>query len=352
MSASTKVKTDARFPFLDGLRGWGAVTVVLSHLFIQIFPPSSGVRAAVWKLFFVNGTFAVAVFFVVSGMSLSVGYLSKMDDAGLFRIAIGRYFRLTIPIVIACIFVWLLVVSGAMTDSLHQANAHSLAADLKFALYGVYFHNIAMLSPIPQLWTMPIEMMGSIILFLILPIALRARFRPFIYALAFLLLWRWQPYVSLFVAGLAIAEYLVIKKRNAEHMSTVGLACIVISIIAATFMTGTDAEEPFSVGAILMVSGVAMSSGARRLLESPLSRWLGKISFPLYLLHGAIIFSFGERFHGFVAPKSDWTISLTNLVIAAVCLGVAAAATFIDKAGITAARTIGRLLFPIPRASV
>ena len=58
-----------RFRFLDGLRGWAAVVVLLHHLFIDGLPANSFMAdRALWaKVFFLNGTLAVSVFFVISG---------------------------------------------------------------------------------------------------------------------------------------------------------------------------------------------------------------------------------------------------------------------------------------------
>ena len=63
-----------RLRFLDGVRGWAAVVVLLYHIFIDGLPANSFMAdRALWgKVFFLNGTLAVCVFFVVSGFSLSV----------------------------------------------------------------------------------------------------------------------------------------------------------------------------------------------------------------------------------------------------------------------------------------
>ena len=115
-----------RLRFLDGLRGWGALTVVAYHTFIEVFPISTPVRDLLWKAFFFNGLFAVAIFFVVSGMSLSIGYLSSGDKTNLMRLGFGRYFRLTIPIFLAGLITWAAAVSGATVDAVHRENAASL----------------------------------------------------------------------------------------------------------------------------------------------------------------------------------------------------------------------------------
>jgi hypothetical protein len=61
----------ARVVFLDGVRGWASLMVVLSHLlpcFLAITTPAY----RHWYLTFVSdGNFAVYIFFVLSGFALS-----------------------------------------------------------------------------------------------------------------------------------------------------------------------------------------------------------------------------------------------------------------------------------------
>src|SRR5262245_49552116 len=87
-----------RYVFLDGLRGWGAAVVLVYHYLVQVFPPSQEAASILSRVIFLNGTMAVWVFFVVSGFSLSIGYIRRRDARALTRLAIGRYPRLAIPI--------------------------------------------------------------------------------------------------------------------------------------------------------------------------------------------------------------------------------------------------------------
>ena len=61
------------------------------------------------RIFFMNGTFAVCLFFVISGFSLSISYLQTGDERGLARMAAGRYVRLAIPIFAICSITYLLL---------------------------------------------------------------------------------------------------------------------------------------------------------------------------------------------------------------------------------------------------
>jgi hypothetical protein len=112
-SKSTSTARGAtRFRFLDGLRGWAAVVVLLHHLFVDGLPANSFMAdRALWaKVFFLNGTLAVSVFFVISGFSLSIRYLETGDAGALGRVAAGRYLRLALPIFAICAMTYVLLV--------------------------------------------------------------------------------------------------------------------------------------------------------------------------------------------------------------------------------------------------
>ena len=81
-----------RLAFLDGIRGWGAMVVLMFHLFVD-----QGLRAKpgagqLIHFFFLNGPFAVCIFFVISGFSLSIGVLTRKSTDVLIRMAAGRIF--------------------------------------------------------------------------------------------------------------------------------------------------------------------------------------------------------------------------------------------------------------------
>src|SRR3954452_22918074 len=63
----------SRLVGLDGLRGLAALYVVVYHLFLRAFPGPAADSAPIWAAGFRYGRFAVVVFIVLSGFSLSVG---------------------------------------------------------------------------------------------------------------------------------------------------------------------------------------------------------------------------------------------------------------------------------------
>jgi len=78
-----------RLKFLDGLRGWAAVFVLLYHVFCDGIPFDAELGSQL-KLFMpFNGGVGVFIFFLVSGFSLSIDYLARGDLRSWLRTTSG-----------------------------------------------------------------------------------------------------------------------------------------------------------------------------------------------------------------------------------------------------------------------
>src|SRR4051794_20459596 len=79
-----------RIPWLDGVRGFAALFVVLHHMWLRAwpaFPRDEGPWYLSWLLY---GHLAVAVFIVVSGFSLAI---APLNAGGRFVGGVGRFIR-------------------------------------------------------------------------------------------------------------------------------------------------------------------------------------------------------------------------------------------------------------------
>jgi peptidoglycan/LPS O-acetylase OafA/YrhL len=158
-----------RLKFLDGLRGWAAIFVLLYHVFCYAIPFDDRAAALLQLFLPFSGIMAIFIFFVVSGFSLSVDYLDRGDLKSSVRIVAGRYFRLTIPIFLACLVVHLAMIAGAISpgEIRHPKFQQGLAFAptwqhlFYFSWYGVFFdYRDTYIGP---LWTMRYELFGSFI---------------------------------------------------------------------------------------------------------------------------------------------------------------------------------------------
>jgi peptidoglycan/LPS O-acetylase OafA/YrhL len=72
VTASSQSGRRGRIAGLDGLRGLAALYVVVNHIFERAFPGYPADHAPFWAAGFIYGRFAVVVFIVLSGLSLTL----------------------------------------------------------------------------------------------------------------------------------------------------------------------------------------------------------------------------------------------------------------------------------------
>ena len=163
---------------IDGLRGWAALSVVLFHLFWEMFGQLQPAFRSPFLALLLDGRMDVAVFFVLSGDALSAAYWMRQSRASLARLAVKRYFRLGVPIFASSLIVFVLMKTGLIFS--HQAAAmvgredwlglflhynYSVVGFIRYTAFGVFFNQTATGSLNPFLWPMQVELLGSILVF-------------------------------------------------------------------------------------------------------------------------------------------------------------------------------------------
>jgi peptidoglycan/LPS O-acetylase OafA/YrhL len=294
-----------RLRFLDGLRGWGAVVVLLCHVFSDGLPVNAVIGERLRYYIPFNGTLAVLVFFAVSGFSLSVRYLADGDVRSWLKIAAGRYLRLAIPIFAACLVVHIVMVCGFVDPPAVRLPKFSgffnfvptIGHLLRFSLFDVFFNYSDRDTYIGPLWTMSVELIGSFVVLLAIvavrPLTSRLLFLS---SLTGLILWLAPTeriaMLALFPAGAALAEGFNRGWVDALPKSA-GVLLLSIGCLAPIVL-------PYSVtawgliGTLPLTLGCIAIPGTRNWLSGMVSAHLGRISFPLYLMHGPVLCFIGE----------------------------------------------------------
>lgn len=335
-----------RVKFLDGIRGWGALVVVLYHLFIQMHPISIAAQSVMKKFFVFNGFLAVMLFFVVSGYSLSIGYLKTKDINIIKRIAIGRYFRLTIPIFLSCLLVYLCTKLGWSPTPKPVPTAQNLVDLLRFAFYNVYANYNADITPIPPLWTMNIEWMGSLIVLAFLVVFRTSKLRFLAYFGLIIWFFKYHPFYATFMFGVVLAEMRqeVIPENFKKKISLFAKILLGPTLLAAAWLPGKENPQLWvAVGCVFAFCLISMDA-SMRFFSTRISKFLGSISFPMYLLHGPIIWVFSIPFLN--KASSPVEILFSDLLVIVAILIISWLLRGIDTLGIIVAKTMGSLLVP------
>ncbi len=398
-----------RVLYLDGLRGLAALAVVFFHFFyfflpatiMGVGPDKLGSAELGWLhgslLYgFVSGSFAVALFFVLSGFVLGFPYCEHREQGLLRRAIYRRYPRLALPILATSLIYGLLLATGMISrDVLVQASALTGAVDtetlftpamgwltiIRHALWDVFQSIRYDLNPV--LWTMHIEMLGSVLVFGLLLFFGRQKARWWIYGLLTLIcLWRYPLFLA-FVLGLVLCEaHLQNRLSWLRSPGMQGLLLALVLYLAAipthpfSFYTETPAYAwvgqlgwlPIEnrrwlvlVVAATTLIGVLLYQGRlQKLLESPPILFLGRISFSLYLIHLAVLYSVGAPLFLWLVVAGGLSRFGAVLVIFAICipacLGAAwLLARWVDEPAIRlsrhCAKTLDRAFQARPRSS-
>ncbi len=348
-------RNPSRDRYFDGLRGIAAVVVVLEHL-SALLPAgkwvvgsglAGGFATSLVNRPFRSGTFAVYLFFVISGFVIAKAARNKPWPLSL----LGRYLRLTIPMLAASLMAWILLEifpavlpvikqfnSNHWTEDIYQNGAESFVNALCEPIYRVYRSVEPTLNPV--LWTMRLEVFGS------LGILTYYRFVPqrhriageILIAILLIVSGHWR-YIA-FAVGAAIFERNTTRifswrARWSQAAIAVGLVLNVLGGMPQ--MSDWDAMLSkfvwysvdlgtllYTTGAALIVVGVISGQRLRNLLEGKIAQFLGRISYSLYLTHLPLLFTVFAAFYLYLGqPPSAFRLACWIVLFAFIAMSVA-----------------------------
>ncbi|KKZ59979.1 hypothetical protein EMCG_00821 [[Emmonsia] crescens] len=342
-TASSKKRDDN---WVDGLRGVASFVVVTGHICTAFVPflhnPTANEGAG--PLFFqlplfrliVGGRAAVAIFFIITGF---VNSLNPVKNAranntsvalvNLARSSFTRSGRLVLPTSIATCIAWLLAQLGAFNMASRidahwiRAGAHPPDASFGEALLKLFraltlFWHSAPSEYDGTHWTLVYFLQGSFRVYLALLAMMLLTTRYWRLVTAFLYVWCWSigDYIvgiNIF-AGLILAQIQVDVGPRATSLlpKPVPTLLILIGLFMCSFPQQnaewaywsrtmkesmeliipehTDISRYWvSVGTTTLMIGIFFSRNARRVLTHPVFNFLGRVSFPVYLLHNTLM---------------------------------------------------------------
>ena len=311
-----KVIATRRLVYLETTRGIASIIVVFHHFMLGFFPllkasiTHGGLRRTpLYPL--INGTGAVAFFFVLSGFVLTRKYYQRFSTADLIASVIKRLPRLWLPaglsmLVGAAVLIYVpeqhiaaarLTHSGWLADfgsagfpqhpflpSFSDAARNSLSVFLES---GHSYYN-------SNLWTMVWEFRGSLLVFAV--VAISNLIFPgkqygvitlhVILCILCVMLNGFQFYLP-FLIGSLIA---FIHSRQSEmfRLPRWLLTVLVIITVLGFSVDRWNFVTLASTSAIILLLGVP---SLEQRLSGPIGLFLGRLSFPLYLVHVLVILS-------------------------------------------------------------
>lgn len=343
---------------LEALRGIAALVVVFWHCALAFFPEVTGIYPETYgdfgargDIFYVLmfGTGAVWVFFVLSGFVLSRGYFARPRSASLLRGAIKRWPRLAGPVVASCILAFLLfhfdcmrfdeaaqlthspwLLAPHVPDHISFMDAVRVGATTFFTGESSYDNPI---------WTMHLEFVGSYVVFALCVLAGWLRF-DLVWSLvsigvAGVVAYSLNRPLILFPLGMALALLFVARPRSSRLggwlLFTAGLFFLGYSgVREGVYSWGWGGNATTlciqMTGAGLVVAGTALLPPIRGRRMDAFAAFVGRLSFPLYLVHVPLIWSIGSA--TMVATDSAFLATSASV---AVSIGLAMAFSLFNE---------------------
>jgi peptidoglycan/LPS O-acetylase OafA/YrhL len=340
--------------YLDGLRGVASLIVFFCHYTEENHWPltaSYGVGPEDTRFSWIQLPFAriifsgrpmVHIFFVISGFALSYKPIQTIHNRDYQRClsvlassAFRRPIRLFAPCLVSTFMVLILIQTGWMGGPIPP-----LADQLRSWCDNVFHRLIWAWSWDNELfpdydrhlWTIPVEFIHSMLLFIVVVALARLRRRlrlalVFALMLFFLRCGKWAAFE--FIGGMFLAENFLIRRTRERYtdldsdvfvdksqlLPLVKMALHISIFVVGIFIAGwpndnadktpgiryllaqtpqpfrsMDALAPqkfyFAISAIFMVWSAGELSLLRRVLEGPLCQYLGRISYAVYICHG------------------------------------------------------------------
>jgi peptidoglycan/LPS O-acetylase OafA/YrhL len=370
---------------LDGLRGLAALQVVLGH-YLQAFAPPAVKTVG----FIADGGCAVNLFFLMSGMVLTPSF-EQSPNAVVTGVA-RRVIRLGLPLAIA--------VSLALAAQTHLPDWTRAAAEFAGSTWladhhvfwnsgstAVEISGLTMLtghsattlfgflapfapdlkeSPDPPSWSLHLELWGSVLVLAL--VWARARSKRlhgamvgvaigliggntlilflighlsalFVRAPAFQRLithrWVWLMVVPLLLTGIFMRD-----QHEIPGLWRTGQIALSLGVVRSYDWF----SWPTELGSIMILGAILMSPMLQMLLAMRLPAWLGRLSFPVYLLHWPVMTVVGSMVFVLLSNLGQALAAIVALVVG-LTLTMALATLFerwVDQPAIELSRAIGR----------
>jgi peptidoglycan/LPS O-acetylase OafA/YrhL len=310
-----------------------------------------------------DGSLAVNVFFVLSGFVLTRPGWRQRDKTVVIRQILKRYVRLTPPVLATALLVALAMAWGLTQNAAAGVIVGrddwlqpwldfpaTLPSLVGYGLWGIYWG-----TPKPDydpfLWVMPFEFWGALV---VLGLCWMEKRLPHLYWISAALLVFCifnLPELACFVMGAALALLHRDGWLDAwPDRRWVNWGAVAVASAAALALASWHLPHQTPLTAALIVLVSLCTPMLRRGLAAEFSQFLGRISFPLYLMQFPVLMVVSSW--AIVGAKATGRLDFgMALAIGAgsVLASIAAAVAFmpVERATLALSRAVGRLVQPV-----
>jgi peptidoglycan/LPS O-acetylase OafA/YrhL len=318
---------------LEACRGMAAMVVVFSHTLLAFEPSIVGetldqrtsysLSGTIFYTFF-NGTGAVVFFFVLSGYVLSIKCFQsphpELIACAVFK-RLPRLAGITTVVTVLSALIWLSGLyyywpAAELTGSLWLGKfgganlpndfVPTIAGAIAQGSWRTFFTGESYLDM--SLWTMRHELHGSFLVFLSAPFFIYVLRRKVVWLLLLIgiVIFRYSDiYMIPFLCGLGISYYdPLVKVRHSPWYTVVllvgGLYLLgfafpdrhyTVFVIWGGLLNVVPEIAILSIGATAVIVAILRSPTAEKILGGKFGAMMGRLSFPIYLVHVPVICS-------------------------------------------------------------
>lgn len=304
-----------RFPGLDFLRFYAALSVLIYHITWETNAWFGDLPLAGWlNTFFLSGDDAVLLFFVLSGFLITSLLLHERHEYG--TVDVRAFYRRRIlrifPLYYATVFIGFVVMSLLFPNKPGLPPSNPILAFALFAFLQDFARVAGVSTILSHLWSIGVEEQ----FYVLFPLLFRRL--NLLYLIAFVCVICWG---FMIVAANAQSAVLIALARNlrfdAIALGALGAWLVqrrspilrvifnplmqIVVLITCLFMIVFDAQWAAGYNVLIVWIFMALivntAANPRPLFRVNGLRSLGNITYPLYMLHPFVIFTFRNVFH-------------------------------------------------------
>lgn len=385
----------------EGIRGIACFMVVLSHLSLSFFPYlhnfdqyrlipywfETAIHQSPFAFFF-SGTAAVYIFFVLSGYVLTYAVMKGSNQTQKIKtMVIKRYPRLMIPALGSCLLLWLAVTylnpNGSYLSEWIDIFGSEYHGSLPDAFYDgmvrTFWNGYSAYNWV--LWTMKIELVGSLLVFALLYAKLKnlsfywtiptglifsyiaIRLTPFdanhLLNLTFMDVFENNLEMLCFLFGMLIFfKFRLLSATLSVPLLLIGLYCAGVHNNSPSYAWIYQwlGDRSYNIlnflSGLMIVSAILMNQSLAKIFSTKIPVYLGKISFAAYLNHLLIIYVVGiPVFNALYELQFNYLsaafITITVIIICTILFSELYY-RLVDKQAMQFSNFMGRLVSPKP----
>ena len=324
-----------RLNYIDGLKGWCAVSVCVLHFLLMFViggyigwkcMPEAALNP--FEYYFewfpysilTNNSFPLYIFFALTSFIVSYTFLKSKNEDKLKQKIVMRYFRFLPLVLISCFVAYMLLafklcpldefynITGNTWGYARLEESYAFLDILKIGFFTSFFEGTQLVSPF---WCLHYIFLGSMLSFIMMLLYTKVDNKIFLFGSAILMFYFVDQNYLAFVIGLiagilANKEYSMSKAKGAVLIAVGCVFGVFPPVLLPSFI---NVVTLYALGAGFVIVGIHCCFSNNRLLCNKFAEFLGKESLALIVWQFLIMQSLNIFIHNYF-----YSIGMSNFI--------------------------------------